>query len=549
MALLKRLSNSGVTLFVLALLFALPVLIPPRFITMDSGAHAYNVHIIRSLLLDPDGTIAHYFRFNPVPVPNWSGHVLVALLTSFVNAAVAEKLAWLVYLVFTPFGIRALLVRHGAPAYLALLFLPFLQQLLMYLGFMNYCIGIALFPWALIAIGQVIEQPSGRRAILLGFLFLALFFSHLFPFLVAVITLGVALALDLLRSIRKHDGSLPRKFRGTVLPVALAMVPSSVLLVNYWSHPVEAAAPVRLSGAEQVAYILKWPVLHAYGGGPESWLAPLLGLGGVLFVAVGVWQAIRKGLPEGVGAVPGALLFTAIILLVAFVVLPNDDGAAGYISPRLFWFALFLLLLWAAIILGPVEERGVRLTAHILTLSLLAAGIGLLDYRMKAAKDAYGNYARIMEARDVMPRTGHMVPAFFNGQQNWMGGHLSNYYAEQGEVILWGNYEATKGYFPIRWREENKPNIYLGKVDMYHSCLCWENNLESTDVIPADLVLLIIADTASDCQVETVAIMKEQGYTLSFGNDRVLLYAYPQRLKASATKAHHTTSFAKSAFK
>lgn len=527
MRLLKRLCNSRAILLILALAFALPVLMPPRFITLDSGAHAYNVHIIRSLLLDPDGTIAHYFRFNPVPVPNWSGHALVALLISFVNAAVAEKLAWLAYLVLTPFGIRALLVRHGAPAYLALLFLPFLHHLLLYLGFMNYCLGIALFPWALIVIGQMIERPSGPRATLLSLLFLALFFSHLFPFLVAVITLGVAMALDLLGSIRWPGRGLPKKFRGTVLPVALAMAPSLVLLAIYRGNPVEAAGPVRLSTAEQVAYFLEWPVLLAYGGGPEGWLAPALGACASLFIVIAAVTAARKGIPEQARGFLNTLLCTAVILLVIFFILPNDDGAAGYISPRLFWFALFLMLLWAAVILGHATSRLVRIATGISALLMISIGAGLLNYRSKAAMNTYRTYARIMEATGALAPKGHMVQAFFDGERNWLGGHLSNYFAEQGEVILWDNYEAAKGYFPVRWREENKPNIHLGKVDMYHSCLYWENNLGSADAVPAGQVVLIIAETPSECQAETVAIMEAQGYELAFGNERVLLYAYP----------------------
>src|SRR3954447_25399038 len=75
-----------------SILLLIPIWSVHHLPTVDGSSHVYNAEIIRQLVTGHDTVLTHAFRINPRPVPNWSGHAVLALLMMALPAPVAEKL-------------------------------------------------------------------------------------------------------------------------------------------------------------------------------------------------------------------------------------------------------------------------------------------------------------------------------------------------------------------------------------------------------------------------------------------------------------------------
>lgn len=53
------------------------------FPTLDGPAHLYNSHLIQVLLFQENTVVHDFVEFNPELVPNWTGHLLLAILNTF----------------------------------------------------------------------------------------------------------------------------------------------------------------------------------------------------------------------------------------------------------------------------------------------------------------------------------------------------------------------------------------------------------------------------------------------------------------------------------
>ncbi len=97
--------------WVVVLFTLLPVLTTKYFITLDGPSHLYNANLIKELLLGKNQLIKDLFQFNPIPVPNWSGHFIMAFFCWLFPAFIAEKLLLVIYLVFTPLFFRRIVLN------------------------------------------------------------------------------------------------------------------------------------------------------------------------------------------------------------------------------------------------------------------------------------------------------------------------------------------------------------------------------------------------------------------------------------------------------
>src|SRR5260221_6608383 len=60
--------------------------------TADGPSHVYNSWVLRELVLGHRGIVADWYAVDWRPYPNWSGHVVLALLMAGFPPLVAEKL-------------------------------------------------------------------------------------------------------------------------------------------------------------------------------------------------------------------------------------------------------------------------------------------------------------------------------------------------------------------------------------------------------------------------------------------------------------------------
>jgi hypothetical protein len=87
----------------------LPFIATKFFPSMDGASHLSNSNIINQLVFHHNNLFSQFFMLNPEPVPNWTSHLIISLLTLVLPAFAAEKILILVLLAGIPFAFRNLM--------------------------------------------------------------------------------------------------------------------------------------------------------------------------------------------------------------------------------------------------------------------------------------------------------------------------------------------------------------------------------------------------------------------------------------------------------
>lgn len=497
----------------------LPVLVPGRFITMDGGAHAYNAHIIHDLLFSDVSVYAQYFAFNPKPVPNWTGHLLLTLFNLALPAALAEKLLFLLYLIATPLVFRALMVKQGGSPLSAWLIFPLQHHMMLYLGFINFCLGITLaFAFILLYL-KYAPKFTVWRAVVLCILSVVLYFTHLFPYIVALLFVGCHQLLILIRKIAADGFRMAlAAWAKDLFLLFLGLVPSLALVALYAFGDFERGEPHYNSFARTVGRIRNFDVIMMPQWSYHLWVRAI-SAGMLAFVLLSIPRS--KAALRSLVARPDSNSWMAWAMLacglgIALFILPDDDGMASYILPRVFLFAVLALLLACGTMHPRSRVRGlVSVVTALLSVPLL---IGWSIKEIGLSKQ----YTGMMEARQMVPDSTEIVTANFN-RENWLVLHMTNYFAERGNIMAWDNYEAQKGYFPIVWREEKIPNVMVGSMDVLEACTKWKAEPAHGKAYPVPYVLTLDGPDGAPCMAEFKAGL-DRDYTRIFSNDVVSLY-------------------------
>jgi hypothetical protein len=128
------------------------------------------------------------------PVPYWGFFAPVWLLAHVFPVEIAGKLWLSGYALALPFGAARLARRLGRDPRLAVFVAPLVFSHDLDAGFVCFSGGLAALVWALAELEGFLQQPTRRRAAVLGGLVLAVYFLHPLPWLFFLVA-GLALAL------------------------------------------------------------------------------------------------------------------------------------------------------------------------------------------------------------------------------------------------------------------------------------------------------------------------------------------------------------------
>jgi hypothetical protein len=345
-------------------------------------------HVVSDLLFGTDGSsgFAGVYSLDPVPVPNLAAPIGIGVL----NVVLPIEAAGQLFVVLTVLGfavsfgylVRTLQGRATAIEYLGFLWAP---GFYLYKGYLSFTVGLALVFVLVAALHRAVAAAGGpgrRSLVLLGFLGVVLYLSHLLAWGIG----GLAVLLHALVLARTGRGRRALLLLATYLPgVALAAWylaaergGAGVVLYSSWFDKA-------ISLTETLQFFLRLdpfpPVL------PIFWLNVLLAL---VFAALVVFQLDRSALRTALESRPvlwlaGLLIGIALVLPISMV---ND-----LIKPDERFVMPALLLAVAAL-----PYRAVRPAVTGVTGLLVVAVLGLhvVEYvdvghriaRVDAATDA-----------------------------------------------------------------------------------------------------------------------------------------------------------------
>lgn len=202
----------------------LPVWSVEQYFNQDGSPHLYNAYIIQELLRS-NPAFTEIYSINPAPLPNLSGHYLLAFLLFFFSPAVVTKI--IVTLTFAGLVAAVVWLRTQVCGredlnISAMLGAALAFNWMWFLGFYNFIIGVIGFAFTLGLYWRWREQLDLRRCLVLAGLLIVVFFSHLISFAMLA---GSLLLLSVFVA--------PAKLKQTVARTAAIILPVLPLIVWY----------------------------------------------------------------------------------------------------------------------------------------------------------------------------------------------------------------------------------------------------------------------------------------------------------------------------
>lgn len=465
----KNLVNQERSLFLLlTILNALPLFIFKFFPTLDGPAHLYNAQLISSLLVNPEG-LEIFFTLNLEPVPNWTGHFVLALLGTFMPAFLAEKVLLLLYFFGLPYAFRRLVLQLNPKNVLISYFIfPFVYAYPFLLGFYNFSIALIFL---LLAFGYYIKNGSRlsssyKAKVILFLLLTATYFSHLIVFAVLLMLIGIHVLIEMLSRLYVKTESASIVIVKTAkksFSVFLSAVLPLLLFTYYFLKRSSSGYQVFIEKSELIQDLFNLRPLIVYNTSYEKQYTQVIAL--VLFALLTITLLKRamaylqkmgeiknKELDEkrlSHSPEPWVFLISSVIMLVLYFVLPNTNSSGGFISVRFaLLFFLFLLLLLATQNFSKWLMRISVLIILVCSGILFSSYLHRLNSFSKLAADCYAA-ANTIEDKSTVLSIKYADP--------WMAQHFSNYLGADKPMVVLENYEAITGYFPVKWNDQLLP--------------------------------------------------------------------------------------------
>lgn len=448
----------------LVLLHLVPLLVFQVVPSQDGPAHVDTANVLRRYLEDDGDLYRRYYALNPVPPPNFLGHLLMAGLLYLVPAIVAEKLLVGLCVALLPLSARyALAAVHPSSRGLAFLAFPFTLSWLLHMGFYNLCLSLSLF---LFTVGFWLRRaPAGGTGftVKLGGLALLLCTAHLLSLATALAVIavqGVWLAALDLRSVSAQPATRIARWLRQAAPTVLALLPALglagvFLAVNHGRRFVTSAGE-RWDGLRTLGTLVTFDDRERILTTALVWVFALL-------TAWGLWKRVRHG---GWTRSDG-FLAAAVVLLAVYFWAPTQAAGGAYVAERLQLFPFLVLLLWlGGLPLAEWLRRAARTAGVLIATGLVA--LHMASYGR--VQDALAEY---LSARDWL-KPGSTVltlsylrrPESPERRQSAPGidvfAHTVGYLAADRDLMDLGNYHGRVGHFPFVFRPDRDPYDTVG---------------------------------------------------------------------------------------
>jgi hypothetical protein len=442
---------------VLVVLHLLPFWVVAHVPTLDGPSHVYNAWVLRHYG-DTAGhpRLQELYEIDHTPLPNWSGHAVLALLMVPFSPAVAEKILVSGYVVLFLTGARYLAgAADAGRRWLAYLAFPLVYNVTLQFGFYNFCFSLAFFLFTLGFWWRRRHDPGWGLAAGINLLLLLCWFSHILSQLLALFAIGVLWLTTLRRATWKRH-----------LRHVLILAPQ--VLLPLWFVRSQGGDTVR--GEWQPAalwdYFRGIKVLWTFGAEQLQIGAGLA----VLFLVLTVLTLLctdldwTAGRPRLVWRDEDGFLIVAVAAFVLYFASPEGMSGGSLVRMRLSLYPWLLLLPWLAPRLTPGLARWERPARWVLVAALAAVSA----FNVALNVGWYRVVDREVEAfLAVAPRIdpgARVLPILFDrrvsiGVLGFLGHAVDHAAAERG-FIDWGNYEAQTRLFPVHYRDGvERPDI------------------------------------------------------------------------------------------
>ncbi|MBD3184215.1 hypothetical protein GF312_18160 [Candidatus Poribacteria bacterium] len=443
-----------IAFLILVLIYILPIWIFKYFPSQDGPSHIYNSFILKNYN-NPEYEFSKYYDIRKAPVPNWASHVFMMLMMYVVPPLVSEKLLLTGYVILMAFSALYFVNSVGKGRIpLAFLAFFFIYNYISLMGFYNFSLGFGMFMLVLGYWWRRFDDFGVKNAVVLGILFLILYFCHPLPLVMAAFCIGVG-AVVFFR---------PSKWKQSLFSL-VCMIPSGGLTLYYVLTRDTPPVPGAWTLSRLWEYFTRNESLAFHS---ESQI--ILGkITNVIFLVLLLYSLVRDHVLKenwrlGLRISRKDLIFILCgVFFVIYIKAPDGMSGGGFIKTRLAMFPFMIIIPWFSwnmpkflrwILVGVIISLAVIYVVH-------------MSYYHKIINEEIEVYN---SGCDSVERNTVLLPLCFDYiGKSWRIGvftHTPGYYGYKRGCINLINYEAGgTDYFPTIF----KPDFHRPTISEVHT--------------------------------------------------------------------------------
>lgn len=454
--------------------------------SMDGPSHLYNSNLIGHLIIEDSSVLDNYFILSNAILPNWIGHFVLSLFNIFIPAWLAEKALLVLYLLGISVSFR-FLIKQLCPEniILSVFIFPFAYSFLFHLGFYNYCLSFIFLFSTLAYWIKNYESEIYLKYIILFILLLLTYFSAILTFFFLGLCLGLFTISYSFKNYRSNNYSLTvKRIAGELILLFLTSLPClifSIIFINSvaFLHSKEYITTVEL---------LKWLndvrciIVYNYIG-EEKLTEQFLHIA-VAIVSISLFirfYNIKYLAHRDVFRISDVLIIPLIFTLILMFTVPNGSNA-GMMSDRYCLLAFIFFITWVS------SQPLPKVVSYFFMILIITLHTSLIfKQRYGTIKNLDKNAIVIYKAAEYIEENSVVLPV--NMSDNWIEPHFSNYLGVDKPLVILENYEASVGWFPVKWNTKEMPRLKLGEHDRING-IQWASNINSPHTKQIDYVFL-----------------------------------------------------------
>ncbi|MDL1979996.1 MAG: hypothetical protein LWX02_00700 [Deltaproteobacteria bacterium] len=416
------------------------------FPTQDGPSHIYNIGILHDLL-NGGKEWGNYFTYKLHAVPNLGFNLLAYPMLHFFPPLVAEKLFVSMYIVLMGCSVPLLLHVFNKPSMpLSFFVFPVMFNFTLLMGFYSYVVTIPLFLIAFSLCWKNYNHSRIFKFVFLNITGLIIFYFHLIPFVLFLISLIV---ITIVRSTDSKERIVELvKLLATISPIILNLI---FYLIHSPKNPFPEISYL-LSVSRYIRLLSDLFSFSAVNFSPWQMFAasPVMFLY-LLFTYSSVKDIYKRNRQNK--AVPDSekfLLFLSSALILIYLFAPFRFGGGSFFNQRFPWVIFLIILPLFKIPEGTFWKRfGSKIIVGAVSFFFVFNAVTLWQQSSKVEKFLSGLHAELPKGAFIMtykaikperPKVDILL-------------HAASYYGIFKKCVNIGNYETGLYYFPVKFKD------------------------------------------------------------------------------------------------
>lgn len=526
------LTKDELLFFAILFIHLIPIWSFTYFPSQDGPVHLSNVTILKKLLTDSHTIYHEFFNINSDTLSNWLFYLILAAIISFVPALTAEKIILTAYILLLPISVRyAVNSINPKNRFVSFLILPFIYNYTFHMGFYSFIFSLSGFFFLIGFWFKHREKPTFSSTFILALIALTTYLFHIVSFFMAGFTIGLILIIEIIRTLKKQTIPISNSLTTCskdILSVTIAFSPSLLCTMIFLSNNgIGMGSFEHATG--RLHNFLMLGTLHSFNT-YELYFTSLLFF---LFCTICFFvfdQKYRNKLYDNSDSL--AIVSFCSIILYFFV--PDKLSGGSALILRLLLYPFFIMILWlGAQHIHKSLKRYIILSTIIFSLSLICIHAWNYSILNTYIKKYLSTIHHIESNTTILPisfnrKRGSLRVATFE--------HAASYITTQKEVVELKNHQASKKYFPIKYKPELDPFAHLSvngglnkippKIDMQ------KYSMRTTKKIDYVLVWDYSKKFSNNTTAKKIFSNLDQNYNLIYQENNVPMVRLYQRKKS-----------------